>query len=589
MNFEAALKETTALAVQAIFETACDASGIQTNFTIEDFEGDITLLMFPLIKISKKGPEETGNLIGAYLKEQLDFVESYNTVKGFLNIKIKDTYWLQFIHTIDLDQYGRGTPKQDKTLIEFCGPNTNKPLHLGHLRNMFIGASMANILVENGHQVAKININNDRGIAICKSMLAYKKWGNGATPASTGKKGDHFVGDFYVLFDQENEKQVQELVQQGIKKEDAKNQTALAKENSELLLKWEAGDEETLALWRKMNGWVYEGFQETFDRLDISFDKQYYESKEYTRGKDFVLDGLKKGVFYKKENGAICTDLTSFGLDEKVLLRADGSSIYLTQDLGMIESRYEDYRMDKMIYVVMYEQNYHFKVLQTVLKQLNMPYADSIYHLSYGEVKLPDGRMKSREGRVVDADELLDEVAQEAAEKTIASGKVEDMPERDRKVLFEKIGQAAIRYFFLKVNPKKDILYNPAQSVELQGDTGPFIQYSYARIQSVIAKFQDQHPNAKISTILDPEKDIIMHLYKYPAAVEEAGRTYDPSIIAQYVFHLAKLYNRFYNELKILKADTEEEKKFRIYLSNITGIIIKRSLNLLCISVPERM
>jgi arginyl-tRNA synthetase len=589
MNFEAALKETTAQAVQAIFETACDASGIQTNFTIEDFEGDITLLMFPLIKISKKGPEETGNLIGAYLKEQLDFVESYNTVKGFLNIKIKDTYWLQFIHTIDLDQYGRGTPKQDKTLIEFCGPNTNKPLHLGHLRNMFIGASMANILAENGYQVTKININNDRGIAICKSMLAYKKWGNGTTPASTGKKGDHFVGDFYVLFDQENEKQVQELVQQGIKKEEAKNQTALAKENSELLLKWEAGDEETIALWRKMNGWVYEGFQETFDRLDISFDKQYYESKEYLKGKDFVLEGLKKGVFYKKENGAICADLTSFGLDEKVLLRADGSSIYLTQDLGMIESRYEDYHMDKMIYVVMYEQNYHFKVLQTVLKQLNMPYADSIYHLSYGEVKLPEGRMKSREGRVVDADELLNEVVHEAAEKTIASGKVEDMPDSDRKVLFEKIGQAAIRYFFLKVNPKKDILFNPAQSVELQGDTGPFIQYSYARIQSVIAKFPDQHPNANISTILDPEKDIIMHLYKYPAAVEEAGRTYDPSIIAQYVFHLAKLYNRFYNELKILKADTEEEKKFRIYLSNITGIIIKRSLNLLCINVPERM
>lgn len=589
MNFEAELKKTTARAVQTLFDTACEASAIQTNFTIDDFEGDITLLMFPLIKISKKGPEETGNLIGAYLLEHLDFVQSFNTVKGFLNISIKDKYWLNFINTIPIDQYGKGTPKNDKTLIEFCGPNTNKPLHLGHLRNMFIGASMANILQENGHNVTKININNDRGIAICKSMLAYKKWGNGVTPASTGKKGDHFVGDFYVMFDKENEKQVQELIQQGIKKEEAITQTPLAKENSEMLLQWEAGDEETIALWKKMNGWVYEGFKETFDRLDISFDKEYYESKEYLKGKDFVLDGLKKGVFYKKENGAICTDLTSFGLDEKVLLRADGSSIYLTQDLGMIESRYEDYHMDKMIYVVMYEQNYHFKVLQTVLKQLNMPYADSIYHLSYGEVKLPDGRMKSREGRVVDADELLDEVVHEAAEKTIASGKVEDMPDSDRKVLFEKIGQAAIRYFFLKVNPKKDILFNPAQSVELQGDTGPFIQYSYARIQSVIAKYPELNSGTTVSKILEPEKEIIMHLYKYPAAVEEAGKTYDPSVIAQYVFHLAKLYNRFYNELKILKADTEEEKNFRIYLSKITGIILKRSLNLLCIKVPERM
>ncbi len=589
MNFEASLKKYIRIAVRELYQTNLEENAVQTNFTIDDFSGDITILIFPLVKISKKSPEITGQELGNYLQTNIEFIQSFNVVKGFLNIEIKTNYWITFINNLDFDTYGKGAEKNDKILIEFCGPNTNKPLHLGHLRNIFIGASMSKILKENGHNVVNININNDRGIAICKSMLAYKKWGQGSTPNSTHKKGDHFVGDYYVMYEQENEKQIELLVQQGITKEAAKTSTELAKENNELLLSWEAHDPSTISLWKQMNQWVYDGFKVSFDRLNIQFEKEYYESNEYLKGKKFVLDGFNKKVFYKKENGAICTDLTSFGLDEKVLLRADGSSIYLTQDLGMIQSRYEDYKMDQMIYVVMYEQNYHFKVLQTVLKQLELPYADSIYHLSYGEVKLPEGRMKSREGKVVDADDLLDEVVKEAEEKTMASGKVDDMNDIDRKELFEKIGQAAIRYFFLKVNPKKDILYNPSQSVDLQGDTGPFIQYTYARIQSMVTKFPEVKSLGSLDTIHDAEKDIILHIYKYPSIIEEACKQYDPSVIAQYVFQLAKLYNRFYNEFKILKADTEAEKQFRIYLSKITGIIIKKSLFLLCIKVPERM
>lgn len=589
MNFEEILKQKTIEAIESLYTQSISTDLVQTNYTIEDFKGDITILVFPLIKFSQKNPEITGQEIGSFLKSNLDCIEDFNVVKGFLNIEIKTEFWLHFLKEINPTTYGKGTPKNDTILIEFCGPNTNKPLHLGHLRNIFIGASMSEILKENGHGVINININNDRGIAICKSMLAYQKWGNGETPESTGMKGDHFVGKYYVMYDQENEKQMAALIEEGMKKEDAKNATPLAKENSDMLLKWEANDQATRKLWLQMNQWVYDGFKETFKRLKISFEKEYYESNEYLKGKDFVLQGLEKGVFYKKENGAICTDLTTFGLDEKVLLRADGSSIYLTQDLGMIQSRYEDYKMDRMIYVVMYEQNYHFKVLQTVLKQLNVPYADSIYHLSYGEVKLPDGRMKSREGRVVDADELLDEVVAEAAEKTLASGKVEDLSNQDRAVLFEKIGLAAIRYFFLKVNPKKDILFNPAQSVDLQGDTGPFIQYTFARIQSVIAKNETVSEISNKLQIHQLEKDIIKEIYQYPSIVKQAGKVYDPSEIAQYVYRLAKQYNRFYNEFKILKADTEEEKQFRIYLSQITGNIIKNCLRLLCIEVPQRM
>lgn len=591
MNFEEELKIQCAAALVELYSCELSASDINTNFTIKDFEGDITVLTFPFVKMTRQSPEVMGNALGEYLVAHADFVEKFNVVKGFLNVTIAPAYWLKFFHgELTNPDFGKGGKKEGLTLLEYCGPNTNKPLHLGHVRNMFIGFAVANILKEAGYEVKKLNINNDRGIAICKSMMAWKKWGAGKTPASEGIKGDHFVGDYYVKFEQENHAQAQALIAGGYDKEKAKQATALMQETQEMLLAWEAGDAETLQIWNTMNGWVYEGFRQTWDRLGIDFDKEYYESQEYIRGKEFVIDGLNKGIFYKKENGAICTDLTSFGMDEKVLLRGDGTSIYLTQDLGLVNQRYVDYRMNKMIYVVMDEQNYHFKVLQCVLKQMGVPYADSVYHLSYGEVALPEGRMKSREGKVVDADDLIDEVVHEATLKTTELGKVTDMPETAVKELNEKIGLAALKYFILKVNPKKKMLFNPAESVDLQGDTGPFIQYSYARIQAILRKMPYQNTNALSDYSMNEiEKNIVFHLYKYPSIVVESAETYDPSVLTQYLFQLSKYFNRFYAELKIIAADREEEKLFRIALAYHTGNILKRGLNLLGIDAVERM
>ncbi len=588
MNF---IIESTLKAVKELYQTDITAADISLQETRKEFEGQITVVTFPFTKFSRKSPEQTGNEIGEYLKNDLPEVAGFNVIKGFLNISLADSYWLdQFHHKILADDFAIFKPNGKKVMVEYSSPNTNKPLHLGHVRNNLLGFSVAEILGAAGYEVIKSNLVNDRGIHICKSMLAWQKFGNGETPESTGMKGDHLAGKYYVLFDKEYKKQIDELKTAGQTEDEAKKNAPIIKEAQEMLLKWEAGDTAVIDLWKTMNGWVYAGFAETYKKLGVNFDKYYYESNTYLLGKDIIEEGLQKGVFFKKEDGSVWIDLTEDGLDQKLVLRADGTSVYITQDLGTAQLKYNDYQMDESIYVVGNEQDYHFKVLFLILQKLGKTWAKGLYHLSYGMVDLPSGKMKSREGTVVDADDLIDEMEKTAKEQTETLGKVEDFGEEEKQQLYHTIGMGALKYFLLKVDPKKRLLFDPNESVDFQGHTGPFIQYTHARIKSVLNRAGYENNN-KVNTSLlaDIERDLIVILTLYPDIISQAAEGYNPGIVANYVYELAKVYNKFYHEKSILQAEDEQLKQFRLQLSAASAKVINKGMGLLGIQVPERM
>lgn len=579
-------------AVQTLYSTEVDAGKIVLQETRKEFEGQITVVTFPFIRFSKSTPEQTGADIGEYLKQHLDDVTDYNVIKGFLNLSISDEYWTNCLLSNILDtRYGQFPPNGEKVMVEYSSPNTNKPLHLGHVRNNLLGYSVAQILSANGYEVIKANLVNDRGIHICKSMLAWQQFGNNETPASTGLKGDHLVGKYYVIFDKEYKKQISELVAAGQTDEEAKKNAPVIRQAQQMLLKWEAGDPAVKELWAKMNGWVYEGFEETYKRLGVDFKKYYYESDTYLLGKDTIDEGLRKGVFFKKGDGSVWIDLTEDGLDQKLVLRADGTSVYITQDLGTAQLKYDDFNMDKSIYVVGNEQDYHFKVLFLILEKLGKTWAKGLFHLSYGMVDLPSGKMKSREGTVVDADDLMDEMISTAKARTEELGKVEGFTEEEKAKLYEMIGMGALKFFLLKVEPKKRLLFDPNESIDFQGHTGPFIQYTHARIRSVMAKagYSSKLTQSYPQPLAPLEKDLIVTLSKYPDIIAASAKEYSPAQIANYVFELAKLFNKFYHEESILKAEDADVRNFRLDLASATASVINKGMRLLGISVPDRM
>lgn len=568
----------------------------QVQKTRPEFTGDFTLVVFPLLKLSRKNPEQTANEIGRYLVEYLDEVEQFNVIKGFLNLSISPSYWLEFFDKEkDNRDFGKTVPgNKPPVVLEYSAPNTNKPLHLGHVRNNLLGWSVSEILKAGGENVVKVNLINDRGIHICKSMLAWQKWGEGKTPGTEQEKGDKLVGDYYVLFDKAYKKEIAELVEQGMEKAEAEQKAPLLLEAKEMLRKWEQGDEEVRKLWAKMNGWVYDGFDITYRRMGVDFDKVYYESETYLLGKKLVEEGLEKGVFYKKEDGSVWCDLTDEGLDEKLLLRADGTSVYMTQDLGTAQLRYDDYHPSELVYVVGNEQIYHFDVLKKILKKLGREWADHIFHLSYGMVELPHGKMKSREGTVVDADDLMDEMTYTARKTSEELGKFDDFTEEESENLYRMIGLAALKYFILKVDPKKTILFNPEESIDFNGNTGPFIQYTHARIRSVLRKAVAQQIDyAKEDhlpvEIIDKERSLLKLLHEYPSIISQAAANMSPALIANYAYDLAKEYNQFYHELPMLKEPDIAKRNFRLGLSEFVGNTIKSAMGLLGIEVPERM
>jgi arginyl-tRNA synthetase len=592
MVLEEVLKKETIDIFKEEFGTDITADTVTLNITKKEHEGDYTIVAFPLIKYSKKSPEQTAEILGNKLKAKTTIVGKYNVIKGFLNLSFTDAYWVNRLKEISQNKtYGSFAANQRKVVLEYCGPNTNKPLHIGHLRNMFLGFSMGEILKANGYDVTKVNIYNDRGIAICKSMVAYIRYGDNSTPESTGIKGDHFVGDWYVMW---NTKAKEELQTMGALKGDFdedQKQTTLFKEAQEMLLKWEAGDAETLTLWKRMNDWVHAGFQETFNLLKVDFQKDYYESETYKLGKDLIEEGLQKNVFYKRADGAIAVDLTPEGLDEKVLLRSDGTSIYITQDLATADLRYKEFNMEKMIYVVANEQDYHFKVLKLALQKLGKTWAEGIYHLSYALVESPTGRFKSREGKTADADDMVSEVLRIAEEKTKELGKIEGFTEAEASELYKTIGLGALKYFILRVNPYKKIIFNPEESIDFHGHTGPFIQYTHARIRAIMRKAGGavEVPLLQEVALDAVERELIIQLSEYENVVRVAAEKYDPSEIANYLYSLAKTYNKFYHEMPVLTAATEDLKKLRIALSDETGILLKKGMKLLGIDVPEKM
>jgi len=584
--------EAAVRAVKTLFAADITAESLSLQQTRKEFEGEVTIVVFPLTKFSKKSPEQTGTAIGEFLMQEAEAVESFNVIKGFLNLSLKNSYWTDvFYQTINQPHFGSFPSNGKKVMVEYSSPNTNKPLHLGHVRNNLLGYSIAEILKATGYEVIKANLVNDRGIHICKSMLAWQKFGNGETPQSSGLKGDHLVGKYYVLFDKEYKKQIETLKDQGETEEQAKKNAPLIREAQEMLQKWEQGDPQVISLWMDMNSWVYTGFEETYKKLGVNFDQYYYESNTYLLGKSVIDEGLEKGVFFKKEDGSVWIDLTAEGLDEKLVLRADGTSVYITQDLGTAQLKYDEYHTDQAINVVGNEQDYHFKVLYLILKKLGRSWAEGLYHLSYGMVDLPSGKMKSREGTVVDADDLIAEMEATAKEQTDVLGKAADFPEAEKQNLYHIIGMGALKYFLLKVEPKKRLLFDPNESVDFQGNTGPFIQYTYARIRSVLNKggFNADTVFMPIKTVSPVEKDLIIHLEQYPAFLTEAANAYSPAVIANYVYELAKLYNKFYHEESILKAEEEAVKQFRLQLSAAAADKISKSMNLLGIEVPERM
>ena len=585
-------------AVRNLYNTDIEPAALQVQVTRKEFEGDYTLVVFPLLKVSKKSPEATGAEIGDWLKANVQEISDYNVIKGFLNISFSNSWWNGVFDTIVRagDSFGR-FPSTGKTImVEFSSPNTNKPLHLGHIRNNLLGWSVSKLLEANGHKVLKVNLVNDRGIHICKSMLAWLKTGNGETPESSGKKGDHLVGDYYVAFNNMYKAEVDELVAGGMSKEEAEKNAPVLKEAQEMLFKWESGDEEVVALWKKMNGWVYDGFDKTYKALGISFDRTYYESQTYLFGKALVQKGLDMGIFEREADGSVWCDLTADGLDRKLLLRCDGTSVYMTQDLGTAEQRFNEYNLDEHIYVVGNEQNYHFQVLKLILKKLGFPWSDNIYHLSYGMVELPQGKMKSREGTVVDADDLLEKMYQTAKETSSELGKIENMNEEQQDGLFRMISLGALKYFIIKVDPKKTMLFDPKESIDFNGNTGPFIQYTHARIRSILRKAAERGLGTGDGLKSDgdialsaKEIRLIKLLSQYPDKVAEGGDAHSPAVIANYAYELAKEFNQYYHDTPILKEEDGKLLEFRLILINTVAGVLVRAMDILGISLPDRM
>ena len=597
MDIQKLLKETTAKAIKSLYSADANLDQITFSTTRKEFVGDFTLVVFPFLKISKQKPEDTAAAIGAFLRDNLAEVADFNVVKGFLNIQLSATFWTEFLNDAIADDRFGMKPKgsSGKTfMVEYSSPNTNKPLHLGHIRNNLYGYSVAQILEANGHNVIKANLVNDRGIHICKSMLAWQKWGNGATPESLGVKGDKLVGDYYVRFDKEYKKQIADLKAQGMSDDDAANKAPIILEAREMLRKWEAGDKEVVDLWKTMNGWVYAGFDVTYKALGISFDKIYYESQTYMLGKSIVMKGLEDGVLFKKDDNSIWIDLTADGLDQKLLLRGDGTSVYMTQDLGTAHQRFEQFKLDELLYVVGNEQIYHFQVLKLVLKKLGFDWSDHITHLSYGMVELPEGKMKSREGTVVDADDLIAEMVNTARETSDELGKLQEFDDDYKSQIYNMVGLGALKYFILKVDPKKTMLFNPKESIDFNGNTGPFIQYTHAHICSVLRKAEEL--GLKVADKIDAatqlnekEMQLAKLIFDFPAVVADAGTNYSPALIANHLYSLAKEYNQFYHDCSILKEEDSNVRSFRLALSKLTAKVIKTGSALMGIQVPERM
>ena len=599
MDFELKIVQAVEAIVEELYGQQVPEKMVQLQQTRSEFEGQVTLVVFPFTKMSHKAPEVTGQEIGERLQEKLpEVVSGFNVVKGFLNISIASAQWISILQEIyENPNYGF-TPVTDDSplvMIEYSSPNTNKPLHLGHVRNNLLGWALAQVMQANGNKVVKTNIVNDRGIHICKSMLAWLKWGNGETPESSGKKGDHLIGDYYVAFDKHYRQEVAELVAKGMDKEQAKQEAPLIREAHEMLVKWEQNDPEVRALWKKMNEWVYAGFDETYKALGVSFDKIYYESETYLEGKEKVEEGLEKGFFYRREDGSVWADLTKEGLDEKLLLRSDGTSVYMTQDIGTAKLRFQDYPIDKMIYVVGNEQNYHFQVLSILLDKLGFKWGKDLVHFSYGMVELPNGKMKSREGTVVDADDLIATMIQDARELSADKvNKLEDITEEEAQEIARIVGMGALKYFILKVDARKNMLFNPEESIDFNGNTGPFIQYTYARIRSILRKAAENNIQWLVRdvqgiSLAEKEISLIQHLQGFQAAVKQAGTDYNPSCIANYCYDLVKEYNQFYHDFSVLHEEDEKKRLFRIVLSAAVSQVVKKAMGLLGIEVPERM
>ena len=598
MTIDDLIEQEIISAVQELYGATVDSKSVQISDTKKEIAGDKTVVIFPLVRISKKSPEDTANELGAYLVSHIDAIDSYSVIKGFLNLTISMKYWLSVLQNA-LQQgleYGKKPVTADSptVMVEFSSPNTNKPLHLGHVRNNLLGYSISQILAANGNKVIKANLVNDRGIHICKSMIAWKLFGNGETPQSSGLKGDHLVGNYYVVFDKEYKKQVAELMAAGKSEGEAKAEAPILLQAREMLVKWEQGDPEVLSLWKTMNGWVYEGFDATYKRMGVSFDHVYYESQTYLLGKKVVIDGLQRGILFQKEDKSVWADLTGDGLDQKLLLRPDGTSVYMTQDIGTAIERFREYGdMGELIYVVGNEQNYHFQVLSLILQKLGYDWAKKIYHMSYGMVELPDGKMKSREGTVVDADDLMDSMVKEAKAISDELGKLSDLSDEDAAEVHEIIAQGALKYFMLKVEPRKTMLFNPKESIDFNGNTGPFIQYTYARICSLLRKAATQGVEVPSSFALescnDKEKELIKTISRYGSIIELAAKDHAPSYIANYVYDLVKMYNQFYHDYSILNEEDAAVKTFRLALSKEVATIVASGMGLLGIRVPERM
>ncbi len=578
-------------ALVALYEFEGKIEPSAVSKTRKDFEGDRTIVVFPYLRFSKKKPEETGIEIGEWLKENVIEIETFNVVKGFLNVVIKDSYWQEVLRNVlSDDNYGQLPDRGERVVVEYSSPNTNKPLHLGHVRNNVLGYAISGILAANGYDVVKCNLINDRGIHICKSMLAWQKWGDGETPASTGIKGDHLVGKYYVLFDQNYKQELKDLISKGLTEEEAKTQSQLMQEARSMLQDWEAGNKPVVDLWTKMNNWVYDGFNITYENLGVAFDKYYYESDTYLLGKKIIDEGLEQNVFFKKEDGSVWIDLTDDGLDEKLLLRSDGTSVYISQDVGTAQLKYDEYKFSKSIYVVGNEQDYHFKVLKLILKKLGREHSEGLYHFSYGMVDLPSGKMKSREGTVVDADDLINEMVNSAKEQTKERGKIDEFTKEEAEKLYNVIGLGALKFYLLRVDPKKRILFDPAESIELQGYTGPFVQYAYARIQSLIRRFNSMNVSVDLAfeELTELERDLIIQIYDFPQVIGEAGEQLNPSSLIDYTYNLAKSFNRYYGETVIFSED-EKITKFRITLSEQIAKVIKKSFAIMGLGVPDKM
>jgi len=596
MNIETIIQKATIEAVKTLYGAEVNENQVQVQNTRKEVSGDITIVVFPFLRLSRKSPELTAEDLGTYLADKVDLVDSFSVIKGFLNLEISKDYWLEvLIDSYENKEFGfkKADDNSKLVMIEYSSPNTNKPLHLGHIRNNLLGYSISEIVKANGNKVVKTNIVNDRGIHICKSMYAWQQWGNGETPETSGMKGDHLVGKYYVEFDKHFKAEIAELIESGLSKEEAENQAPSIIAARELLRKWEAKDAETVELWKTMNTWVYAGFDVTYKTLGVDFDKIYYESDTYLIGKDEVVRGLKEGTFYQKEDNSVWADLSGDGLDQKILLRSDGTSVYMTQDIGTAKMRFNDYPIDKMVYVVGNEQNYHFQVLANLLDKLGYSWGKDLFHFSYGMVELPSGKMKSREGTVVDADDLVEGMIKVAREMSAELGKLELQSEKEAEETFRMIALGALKYFILKVDPRKNMMFNPEESIDFNGNTGPFIQYTYARIQSVLRKATDRNiiidASREVKNLEVKEKELLKRISLFPAAIQEAGENYSPAIIANYCYELVKEFNQFYHDHHILGEQDADTMNFRLVLAESVGKVIQRAMSLLGIEMPERM